>query len=97
MVEEEVIRFKRAYLQMKIDSMNDYIKKYKRSVGNCNPAGISSAAMSIGKLGELLANDKQYLSTLQENEIDDLDREFANQLQRLSTGEICECKRKDKK
>jgi hypothetical protein len=94
MIEEEVIRFKRAYLQMKIDSMNDYIKKYKRSVDKCDPAGISSAAMSIGKLEYLLTNDKQYLSMLQENEIDDLDREFADQFQRLSAGKVCECKQR---
>lgn len=94
MVEEEVIRFKRAYLQMKIDNMNNYVKEYKESVDKCNPAEISSAAMSIGKLGELLKNEKQYLSMIQENEIDNLDREYANQFQRLNIGKVCECKQK---
>jgi hypothetical protein len=97
MVEEEVIRFKHAYLQMKIDSMDNYVKEYKKSVDKCNPAGISLAAMSIGELRELLKNEKHYLSMIQENEIDDLDREYANQFQRLNIGRFCECKQKAKK
>jgi endo-alpha-1,4-polygalactosaminidase (GH114 family) len=97
MVEEEVIRFKHAYLQMKIDNMDNYVKEYKKSVDKCNPAGISLAAASIGELRELLKNEKQYLSIIQENEIDNLDREFANQFQRLGMGKVCECKQKNRK
>ena len=97
MVEEEVVRFKHAYLQMKIDKMATLTKEYKESIDKCDPAGISSAAIIIGELGEKLQNDKQYLSRKQEDEIDDLQREYAIQFQRLNIGKVCECKPKVRK
>lgn len=97
MVEEEVIRFKRAYLQMKIYKMKTFVKEYKKSVDKCDPAGISSVATFVGELGEMLKNEKQYLERKQEDEIDDLKREYATQFQRLNIGKVCECKQKAEK
>jgi hypothetical protein len=97
MVEEEVIRFKQAYLQNKIDNMRNYVKEYEKSVDKCNPAGISSAAIFIGELGEFLKSEKQYLNRKQEDEIDDLKREYAIKFQKLNLNNICECKPKAKK
>ena len=94
MVEEEVVRFKHAYLQMKIFKMKTFIKEYKKSIDECDPARISSAAIFIGELGEMLKNEKQYLAKKQEDEIDDLKREYAIQFQRLNIGKVCECKSK---
>lgn len=48
MVEQEVIKFKHAYLQMKIDNMKTFVKEYKKSIDECHPAGISSDARFIG-------------------------------------------------
>lgn len=97
MVEEEVIRFKKAYLQTKIDNMRSYVEEYKESVDECDPVGISSAATFIGELGEFLKNEKQYLQRTQEEEIDNLKREYAIQFQRLNYFSVCECKPKTKK
>lgn len=97
MVEEEVIKFKQSYLQMKIDNMKTFIKEYKKSIDDCHPAGISSAAIFIGELGELLKNEKQYLSRNQEEDIDNLKREYSIQFQRLNIDKVCECRPKVKK
>lgn len=97
MVEEEVIRFKKAYLQTKIDNMRSYVEEYTESINECNPAGISSAAIFIGELGEFLKNEKQYLQRTQEEDIDNLKREYAIQFQRLNYFNVCECKQKAKK
>lgn len=94
MVEEEVVRFKHAYLQMKIDNMKIFIKEYKKSIDECDPAGISSAAIFIGELGETLKNEERYLVRKQEDEIDYLKREYATQFQRLNIEKVCECKPK---
>lgn len=88
MVEEEVIRFKHAYLQMKIDKMKTFTEEYKKSIDKCNPAGISSAALFIGELGEKLKNEKEYLTGKQEDEIDNLNREYAIQFQRLNIDRV---------
>ena len=97
MVEEEVVRFKQAYLQNKIDNMKNYVNEYKESVDKCNPAGISSAAIFIGELGEFLKSEKQYLNRTQDDEIDNLKREYATKFQTLNIGKVCECKQKAKK
>jgi len=97
MVEEEVARFKHSYLQMKIDRMSILTKEYKESIDKCDPAGISSAAVLLGELGEVLKNEKQYLTSNQEEEIDNLKREYAIQFQRLNIHKVCECKPKARK
>lgn len=97
MVEEEVIKFKRAYLQMKIDNMKTFVKEYKKFIDECHPAGISSDARFIGELEEMLKHEKKYLDRKQEEQIDDLMREYAIQFQRLNIGKVCECKQKTKK
>jgi len=97
MVEEEVIKFKYAYLQTKIDKLTTLLKEYKKSIEECNPAGISSAALFIGELGEMFKNEKQYLTRKQEDDIDNLQREYAIQFQKLNIYRVCECKHKTKK
>lgn len=97
MVEEEVIRFKYSYLQMKIDKMTTLTKEYKESIDKCDPAGISSVARSLGELEEILKNEKQYLTRKQEDDVDDLKREYAIQFQRLNIHKVCECKPKIRK
>jgi flagellar biosynthesis chaperone FliJ len=97
MVEEEVIRFKQAYLQTKIENMKDYVREYADSIDKCDPTGISSAATFIGELGEFLKHEKQYMQRIQEEEIDDLKREYVKQFQRLNIYKVCECKQKTKK
>lgn len=96
MAEEEVVRFKQSYLQKKIDRMTTQTKEYEESINKCDPAGISSAAMFIGELGEILKGEKQYLTRNQEDEIDDLKREYAIQFRRLNIYRECECKPKAK-
>ncbi len=96
MVEDEVIRFKTAYLQTKIDTMRNFTEEYKKSIDKCDPAGISSAAIFIGELGEILKNENKYLSNRQEEEIDSLKREYALQFQRLNISKVCECKQRTK-
>jgi len=97
MVEEEVARFKQAYLQKKIDKMTSLTKSYKESIDKCYPAGISSDSMSLGELREMLSGEKQYLTNRQEEEIDNLKREYAIQFQRLNIHRFCECKPKSTK
>lgn len=97
MVEEEVIRFKHAYLQTKIDNMRNYLMEYNKSVDECDPAGISSAALFIGELGQFLKSESQYLNRKQEDEIDNLKREHALKFQKLNLYNVCECKPKTKK
>lgn len=96
MVEAEVAAFKLAYLQKKIDRMATLTKEYEDSINKCNPAGISSAAIFLGELGELLKTEQRYLTRKQEEEIDDLKREYALQFQRLNIYKVCECKPKAK-
>ncbi len=81
---------------MKIDSMKNLTKEYKKSIDECNPAGISSDAISIGILRENLENNKKYLTTNQYEEIENLKREYAIQFQRLNIEKICECTSKIK-
>jgi len=96
MVETEVAAFKLAYLQKKIDRMATLTKEYEDSINKCNPAGISSAAIFLGELGEFLKSEKQYLTRNQEDKIDDLKREYASQFQKLNIYRVCECKPKVK-
>lgn len=96
MVEEEVIRFKEPYLQMKIDSLRNYTKEFKEAIDQCRPAGLASEAMSIGILTKFLESENQYLTRKQYDEIDNLKRDYALQFQRLTIGKACECKPKAK-
>lgn len=96
MVNEEVAKFKLAYLQKKIDNMTTLTKEYEESINKCDPAGISSAAISLGELGEMLKSEERYLTRHQEDEIDDLKREYAIQFRRLNIYRDCECKPKVK-
>lgn len=54
MLSEEEIRKLQPYLQIKIDSMRDLTKGYKESIDKCDPAGISSHAMSLGILRDAI-------------------------------------------
>ena len=96
MVAEEVVKFRQSYLQEKIDEMTIQTKEYEGSINKCDHAGISSAAISLGELGEILNGEKQYLTRNQEDEIDDLKREYAIQFRRLNIYRECECKHKAK-
>lgn len=44
----------------------------------------------------MLKHEKKYLDRKQEEQIDDLMREYAIQFQRLNIGKVCECKPKVK-
>lgn len=96
-MEEEVRRFKEAYLQKKIDSLKAFTKDYKEAIDECRPAGIASEAMSIGILRTFLEGESKYLTRSQEEDIDNLKREYAMQFQRLAIGKDCECHPKVKK
>jgi hypothetical protein len=96
MVSEEEVRKMQPYLQTKIDSMKNLTKEYKKSIDECNPASISSDAISIGILRENLENNKKYLTANQYEEIENLKREYALQFQRLNIEKVCECKPKIK-
>lgn len=96
MVEEEVIRFKEQYLQMKINSLRSYTKEFKEAIDQCRPARLASEAMSIGILRTFLESENQYITRSQYEEIDNLKREYALQFQRLAIGKACECKPKIK-
>ena len=76
--------------------MTTLTKEYEESINECDPAGISSAAISLGELGEILNGEKQYLTRNQEDEIDDLKREYAIQFRRLNIYRDCKCKPKAK-
>lgn len=93
---EEIIKL-RPYLQIKIDSMRDLTKDYKESIDKCDLGKISSHAISIGILRENLENNKRYLTKKQENEIDEIKREYSIQFQILDVEKPCECKPKIKK
>lgn len=97
MLSEEEIRKLQPYLQVKIDSMKNLTKGYKESIDKCDPAGISSHAISLGILRENLENNKRYLTKKQENEIDDIKREYSIQFQMLNMEKPCECISKTKK
>jgi HKD family nuclease len=97
MLSEEEIRKLQPYLQTKIDSMRDLTKGYKEYIDKCDPAKISSHAMSLGILRENLEHNKSYLTKKQEKEIDDLKREYSILFQMLSTEKPCECIPKTKK
>ncbi len=94
---QQLATFKQSYLQMKIDNMTTYTKEYIKSIDECDPAGISSSAYFIGELREKLHSEKQYLSRKQEEDLDNLEREYAVQFQRLNIHKVCECKQKAKK
>ena len=96
MLSEEEIRKLQPYLQIKIDSMRDLTKGYKESIDKCDPARISSHVMSLGILRENLEHNKRYLTKKQENEIDNLKREYSIQFQILNIEKPCECKPKVK-
>lgn len=96
-MEEEVRRFKEAYLQKKINSLKAFTKDYKQAIDECRPAGISSESMSIGILRTSLEGESKYLTRNQEEDIDNLKREYAIQFQRLTIGKECECKSRIKK
>jgi hypothetical protein len=96
-MEEEARRFKEVYLQKKIDSLRAFTKDYKQAIDECSPAGISSESMSIGILRTFLEGESKYLTRVQEEEIDNLKREYAIQFQRLTIGKVCECHSKVKK
>ena len=96
MVSEEEVRKMRPYLQIKIDSIRNLTKEYQKSIDECNPAGISSTAISLGILRENLENNKQYLTRKQEDDIDILKRDYSIQFQRLNIEKICECQPKAK-
>jgi uncharacterized protein YjaG (DUF416 family) len=95
MLSEEEIRKLQPYLQIKIDSMRDLTIGYKESIDKCDPAKISSHAISIGILRENLENNKHYLTKKQENEIDEIKREYSIQFQILDVDKPCECKQKN--
>lgn len=97
MLSEEEIRKLQPYLQIKIDSMRDLTKGYKESIDKCDPAKISSHAMSLGILRENLEHRKQYLTKKQDDEIYNLKEEYSIQFQRLYTEKVCECKPRVKK
>ena len=97
MLSEEEIRKLRPYLQVKIDSMKNLTKGYKESIDKCDPAGISSHAISLGILRENLEHNKPYLTKKQEKEIDDIRREYSVQFQILNMEKPCECVPKTKK
>ncbi len=96
MVSEEEVRKMQPYLQIKIDSMRDLTKGYKESIDKCDPARISSHAMSLGILRKDLEDRGKYLTRKQEEEIDNLKREYSIQFQRLNIEKVCECKPKVK-
>lgn len=99
MVGEEVVRSRNVYLQTKINSMAILIREYKESIDKCDTAGISSAATSLGEIGEtlkieigeMLKGGKQYLTSKQVAEIEGLKRAHNIQFQRLNIGRVCEC------
>lgn len=93
-MEIEVRQFKEAYLQKKIDSLQAFTKDYKEAIDGCRPAGIASEAMSIGILRTFLEGEKEFLTRKQEDEIDDLKRDYAKQFQRLAIEKVCECHQK---
>lgn len=97
MLSEEEIRKLRPYLQVKIDSMKNLTKGYKESIDKCDPAGISSHAISLGILRENIEHNKRYLTKKQEKEIDDIKREYSIQFQILNMEKPCECVPKTKK
>lgn len=94
--EEEIIKL-RPYLQVKIDSMKNLTKGYKESIDKCDPARISSHAMSLGILRENLEHNKRYLTKKQEEEIDNVKREYSILFQMLNMEKPCECVPKIKK
>ena len=96
MLEKEVTQFKEVYLQKKIDNLRSYTKEFKEAIDQCRPAGLASEAMSIGILRTFLEGESKYLTRNQEEEIDNLKRDYALQFQRLAIGKACECKPKAK-
>lgn len=95
-MEREVAEFKEVYLQKKIDSLRRYTEEFKEAIDQCRPAGLASEAMSIGILRTFLEGESKYLTRGQEEQIDNLKRDYALQFQRLTIGKACECKPKVK-
>ncbi len=96
MLEKEVTQFKEVYLQKKIENLRSYTKEFKEAIDQCRPAGLASEAMSIGILTTFLESESKYLTRSQDEEVDNLKREYAMQFQRLALGKACECKPKAK-
>ncbi len=96
MIEKEVSQFKEVYLQKKIDNLKSYTKEFKEAIDQCRPAGLASEAMSIGILTKFIEGESKYLTRSQDEELDNLKREYALQFQRLAIGKACECKPKVK-
>ena len=96
----EAVNSQNVYLQTKINNMAATTREYRESIDKCDTARISSAATSLGEIGEMLKieigemlkNDKQYLTKKQVAEIEGLKREHDIQFQRLNIGRVCECK-----
>jgi len=96
MIEKEVSQFKEVYLQKKIDNLKSYTKEFKEAIDQCRPAGLASEAMSIGILTKFIESESKYLTRSQDEDLDNLKREYALQFQRLAIGKACECKPKVK-
>lgn len=83
-------------MQKKIDYLKVLTEDYKRVVDECDPAGISSNSFMIAHQESLLEKYKDHFTIRQEEEIDDLKRQYVTQFQRLNIGKVCECKPKIK-
>lgn len=81
------------HFQDQIGHLKDFTNSYKNAVDKCNPEAISSHAYFISsKIKDLKASSK-FLTRSQDEQIDNLDREYVLQFQRLQRGE-CQCTKK---
>ena len=84
----------REEIQKKMDFLRNLNENYKKSIDECYPAGISSNAYFISRSEDVLDSYKDHLTIRQEEDINDLKRQYAIQFQRLNIENICECKSK---
>lgn len=84
----------RQEIQKKIDFLGNLNDEYKRDIDKCYPAGISSKAYFIARAENDLDSYKDHWTLKQEDEIDNLKRQYAVQFQRLNVENVCECKSK---
>jgi len=84
----------REEIQKKIDLLRSLNEGYKESIDKCYPAGIASKAYFIARTEDVLDGYKDHMTTRQEEDIDNLKRQYVIQFRRLDIENVCECKPK---
>lgn len=86
----------REEIQKHIVYLRNFNEEYKKSIDNCNPAGISSHAYFIARKEDDLRSLKDHMTIKELDELDNLEREYVLQFRRLNLDNVCECEQKVK-